>query len=553
MASVILARPRQKPCQNSAHLLASPVVYSTAPSARSLAVPCNRSYNDSLPNVRSQEPILIDFLSGWQTGSVHEWYTRQPTTRFLLLEYRKDLTGTFRHEFIVVRLDNGACCRFDRRAKQDLRVHAVKDKGTVAEDTAHVLHPSQPEFTAIEDGSELILSMSFPEGRDMLLILAIFFSIKSNAKSRRYTLTRYNCYFVCWTITLIVARCVTDWSPLSRRWDTIIQFTLRATASHHRLHRPAPPATHLDLLRHDTYNTGCWNHRGSNVKCGFKCTTFSKALHSELSSVGDVIEATIHKYLLQSKIKAITCKLIKAALANAIIELAGRHALYIRRRIRINRRIYLDRHGHLFFTRVYEPGSSEATTSALKKAAVAAASAHKNGLNGKNWNREWNAKWEEGWPTEGRLMRWAPARIWASPEADRWCERDHDSSAFLRSRHKIGWMKEFKQTMQLGESYLPVLIEAATSRFLELLVDLDPARFKVGGKEPILKDIDGKLKTISMGAYSPLAFQSIISQRIEVHCLMVQSLGFGLLADVRSDIEDVMTEVWVQTQKTLEI
>ncbi|KAG8792347.1 hypothetical protein FRC12_006358 [Ceratobasidium sp. 428] len=107
--------------------------------------------------------------------------------------------------------------------------------------------------------------------------------------------------------------------------------------------------------------------------------------------------------------------------------------------------------------------------------------------------------------------------------------------------------------MQLGESYLPVLIEAATSCFLELLVDFDPARLKLGGVEPILKDIDGKLKTTSMGADPPLAFQSIISQRIEVHCLMVQSLGFGLLADVRSDIEDVMTEVWVQTQKTLKM
>ncbi|KAG8704001.1 hypothetical protein FRC09_003831 [Ceratobasidium sp. 395] len=72
--------------------------------------------------------------------------------------------------------------------------------------------------------------------------------------------------------------------------------------------------------------------------------------------------------------------------------------------------------------------------------------------------------------------------------------------------------------MQSGESYLLVLIEAATSRFLELLVDLDPARFKVGGKEPILGDIDGKLKTISMGVYSPLAFQSIISQRTVGAC-----------------------------------
>ncbi|KAG9094733.1 hypothetical protein FS749_011929 [Ceratobasidium sp. UAMH 11750] len=142
---------------SSAHLIASPVVHALAPSARSLAVPSNKSYNSSA-DLRVQEPIVMDFSSGWREGPVHEWYKGQPTMRFLNLEYRKELTGAFRHEFIVVQLDNATCCRFDRRAKQELRVHPVKDEGTIAEDSAHVLHPSQAGFAAIGNESELVLS-----------------------------------------------------------------------------------------------------------------------------------------------------------------------------------------------------------------------------------------------------------------------------------------------------------------------------------------------------------------------------------------------------------
>ncbi|KAG8778683.1 hypothetical protein FRC12_024860 [Ceratobasidium sp. 428] len=505
MTAVTFTLPRRKPCQNLVHLVASPIVYATAPSARSLAAPSNESYNNSQPSIRSQEPILIDFPSGWQTGSVHEWYTRQPTTRFLRLEYRKDLTGTFRHEFIVMRLDNGTCCRFDRRAKQDLRVHAVKDKGTVAEDTAHVLHSSQPEFTAIEDSSELILIMSFPEGRNMLLILAIFFSIRSNAKSRRYTLTRYNCYFVCWTITLIVARCTTDWSTLVRQWDNVVEPIISYATSYYICHRSTPTVAHWGSLGHDPYSPTCHAHLFSTIPCFFEClrnTNDLKALHTEISNVGSAIETVIQNSLLKSKIRALGCELIQMALMNDIIELAGRHALYIRHHIRINRRIYLNR-GHLFFTRVYEPGRSKAVTEALERAAAAATSSSKLGLNnraGKNWNREWDMKWEEAWPTEGQLMHWGPGRR-LFRRTDQ-CELDHESSALLRSRHKIGWMKEFKTMMQLSKIYLPLLTKIATSSFSKLLVDLDPARFMVGGVKP--------LETSSIDADAPLSFQSII-------------------------------------------
>jgi hypothetical protein len=167
------------------------------------------SRSNCFGGLKDQDPILIDFSSGWKSGPIHEWYTSQPNTRFTSLEYRKELTGRFRHEFIVARLENGTCCRFDRRAKQYMRVHAVEDVGTIAEDTAQVICQIQPEYANVGEQSELVLSMR-PKMRyeDLLFILAVAvcFSLKSNPDSRFYTATCYNCSSFRWTIFSITVR-----------------------------------------------------------------------------------------------------------------------------------------------------------------------------------------------------------------------------------------------------------------------------------------------------------------------------------------------------------
>ncbi|KAG9075753.1 hypothetical protein FS749_012538 [Ceratobasidium sp. UAMH 11750] len=346
----------------------------------------------------------MDFSSGWQAGPVYEWYKSQPTKKFLQLEYRKDLTGAFRHEFIVVRLDNGTCCRFDRRAKQELRVHAVKDEGTIAEDTAYVLHFSEAGFTAIGNESELVLSIDFPEGQDLLLILAIFFSLKSNRKSRRYTLTRFNCYFVCWTVALITARCVTNWSIISDQWDRVTRSTLDLLDAYNADRPPLWTFDTLSRLRQRVFRPPRRKHSLTitNEAKGFQ---FGKTLRLEVSKIGSVVAPASRDFLLRSRTELTVGELIRAAIANAITEVAGKHALFVRSRMRINRRHYLLR--GLSTTRVYEPGTSGVVEDTLKEAAMAALETFKLSSNlsvRQDWRKEWDEQWRKGWPREGKVF-----------------------------------------------------------------------------------------------------------------------------------------------------
>ncbi|KAG8684596.1 hypothetical protein FRC08_013614 [Ceratobasidium sp. 394] len=530
---------------SSTHLIASPVVHALAPSARSLAVPSNKSYNSSA-DLRVQEPIVMDFSSGWQAGPVDEWYKSQPTTRFLHLEYRKELTGAFRHEFIVVQLDNGTCCRFDRRAKQELRVHAVKDEGTIAEDTAHVLHLSQAGFAAIGNESELVLGVDFPEGQDLLLILAIFFSLKSNPKSRRYTLTRFNCYFACWTVALITARCVTDWDIISDQWGRVIRSTLDVLDSHYGTHPPTRTTDTLSDLRQGVLGPLHPIHTFLLTNQA-KDLPFGKTVRLEVSKIKGVVAPTIQDFLLRSRAKSTISGLIRAAIENAITEVAGKHALYVRSHTRINRRRYLKLQDGLFVTRSFEPGEYKLVENALHKAATEAQKTLRVDPNGsvrRDWRNEWDEQWRAEWPKGEKIVK--------LHRKDRGL--DQDSWEFLRNRHQIGWIKEFKLIRQLGEPHFLVLTQAATSCLSELVPDLDPARLSMGRvRTPGSKHPKNSDDTLGANEFALLSFQDIIHQRIEMHCLMVQNSGFGFSAEVRNDIEDVMSEIWISTRDALRV
>ncbi|KAJ1307204.1 hypothetical protein OPQ81_001319 [Rhizoctonia solani] len=89
---------------------------------------------------RIQLPIVLDFHSDKGKDAISNWYRQQPATGFQTIEYRKDRDGRFRHEFIVAYLDNSTICRFDRRAREDMRGYALKYEGTISEDSAQLLH-----------------------------------------------------------------------------------------------------------------------------------------------------------------------------------------------------------------------------------------------------------------------------------------------------------------------------------------------------------------------------------------------------------------------------
>ncbi|KAG8733809.1 hypothetical protein FRC10_012135 [Ceratobasidium sp. 414] len=280
---------------------------------------------------------------------------------------------------------------------------------------------------------------------------------------------------------------------------------------------------------------------------------FGEALYQEVSKIGDVVAPIIESSLLRSRIKSAICELIHAAVENAITEVAGKHALYVRGRMRINRRHYLNL-GALFTTRTYEPGEYEVIKNALEGAAAAALRVDPNDSVRKDWRRAWDEHWRKEWPAEGNV----PAKLVRGSygiNRRRQRELDHSSWEFLRDRHQLGWIKEFRLITQLGEPYSLPLAQAAASCLSKLVPDLDPARLTTGRasiqEHKLPKDSDDALRMRRANEPAFLSFQDMIHQRIEAHCLMVQNSGFGFLAEVRNDIENAMTEIWMNTRDTL--
>ncbi|KAG9086584.1 hypothetical protein FRC07_013050, partial [Ceratobasidium sp. 392] len=169
-------------------------------------VPSGNTLSGSSSNTRLQAPHKIGYPKGWRTGETEKWYKSQPTTKFTHLQYRKELEQPFFHEYIVIELDNDTVCRFDRRGDVTTRAHAFTLEGVTAEDTAHVIQKHETHYAAINNNSDMLLRIHFPNGLDLLTILAICYGVQKDDETRAYTLTRYNCYFLSWIIITGTAR-----------------------------------------------------------------------------------------------------------------------------------------------------------------------------------------------------------------------------------------------------------------------------------------------------------------------------------------------------------
>ncbi|KAG8761939.1 hypothetical protein FRC11_012090 [Ceratobasidium sp. 423] len=146
--------------------------------------------------------------------AIRKWYRQQPTTTFTSIEYRKEVGGLFRHEFVVVHLGDSTVCRFDRRAREDLRGHALKNEGTISEDSAHAITSEDTEHRTFLDRSEILLSMTLPQELDLKFILAVCYGIQFHPKAKAYSLLYYNCYFFSWTLITTIARRASQWEAI---------------------------------------------------------------------------------------------------------------------------------------------------------------------------------------------------------------------------------------------------------------------------------------------------------------------------------------------------
>ncbi|KAF8606240.1 hypothetical protein BDV93DRAFT_604742 [Ceratobasidium sp. AG-I] len=177
-----------------------------------LSVPSRIAINWSLGALKENKNLTaIRFPFGWESriGPIFGWYEWQSCTKFISIQHRKEREFPFYHEFLCVMLTDGKCCRFERFGDPDARADAITKGGSMAYDTAEIL-PSD-HLALLNKTSDVLEQVTFPCELDLLDVLEICYNLQRDERTRAYTLQRYNCYFFCWCILLILTRKVALW------------------------------------------------------------------------------------------------------------------------------------------------------------------------------------------------------------------------------------------------------------------------------------------------------------------------------------------------------
>ncbi|KAG9097558.1 hypothetical protein FS749_006007 [Ceratobasidium sp. UAMH 11750] len=151
------------------------------------------------------------------------WYQEQACTHFQSLQHRKERSGHFQHEFIVLKLENNSICRIERMGDPDASFNAIGAQGIAAHDVIQSF-PSNKLSEACLETSDVVAEIQFPCYFDLKIVLLICRAIQEGEQTCNYTLQVFNCYFFALTIQAVLTRLVTDWGHSFR--DEIWHLTL---------------------------------------------------------------------------------------------------------------------------------------------------------------------------------------------------------------------------------------------------------------------------------------------------------------------------------------
>lgn len=156
---------------------------------------------------------------------VMEWYRLQTCTEFESIQHWRNIDNQFGHEFLIILLTDGSACRVERMGEGS-GADAIRPTGCTAHDLIQWFSPEDHAAKRWAQGSrEMIAQVDFPCTFDLLDVLAICYTIQRRRRTAVYTLQRYNCYFLCNTILVVLARRVGGWETLVTRveWPTMIE------------------------------------------------------------------------------------------------------------------------------------------------------------------------------------------------------------------------------------------------------------------------------------------------------------------------------------------
>ncbi|KAG8724540.1 hypothetical protein FRC09_017438 [Ceratobasidium sp. 395] len=169
--------------------------------------------------------FAMKFHSQWghEDCPVMDWYNQQrlSSTKFRSIEHRRSLEGPFYHEFLLLKLTDGAVCRVERTGEGS-RADAVRYMGCTAHDLIQWFSETGYTVFSVKSPSESIAEVNLGRELDILDVLAVCYSIQNVNSCRAYTLQRYNCYFLCLTVLTVLTRRVASWETKIKadEWDT---------------------------------------------------------------------------------------------------------------------------------------------------------------------------------------------------------------------------------------------------------------------------------------------------------------------------------------------
>ncbi|QRV86821.1 hypothetical protein RhiJN_14839 [Ceratobasidium sp. AG-Ba] len=159
--------------------------------------------------------------------SVMKWYRDLygKDTKFRSVEHWENLEGPFFHQFLLLRLADGAACRVERIGEGS-RADAIRYIGC----KSHDIIQWRPgfELSKLTHGARRIAELDMGQYFDLIDVLSICFAIQKTKPCDAYTLQRYNCYFLCLTILAILTRRVASWETQITRekWELSMSATL---------------------------------------------------------------------------------------------------------------------------------------------------------------------------------------------------------------------------------------------------------------------------------------------------------------------------------------
>ncbi|KAG8747747.1 hypothetical protein FRC10_011876 [Ceratobasidium sp. 414] len=178
-------------------------------------------------------PLFITFGDEWgvEDDPPFKWYALQPRTRFKSIDHRRSRESPFFHEFLILKLGDGSCCRLERTGEGS-RLDAIRRAGSLAHDIIERVTSDDYE-RELDETSDIISTIELPEEFDLLDILAICYAVQQGKHSSKYTLQRYNCYFFCCTILVVLARRLLEWERTftDKAWESTLDTALSELSS----------------------------------------------------------------------------------------------------------------------------------------------------------------------------------------------------------------------------------------------------------------------------------------------------------------------------------